>query len=189
MHGSKEAVMRKGTFYGWRVVSAAFVLAMLGLGFGFYGPPEFLHAVRESRGWSLALVSTAVTVHFLVGAIVTASLPALYGRFGISAVTKVGALSPAVGVFGWAMAAAPWQLFAATLFSGAGWVTMGVAAVNFLFGLGFGNGTFLPPLIAQAEFAREDVSRWSRSSLPWRRASTRSLRRVSVSSGSSRPGT
>ncbi len=28
-----------------------------------------------------------------------------------------------------------------------------------LFGLGFGNGTFLPPLIAQAEFAREDVGR------------------------------
>jgi MFS family permease len=28
-----------------------------------------------------------------------------------------------------------------------------------LFGLGFGNGTFLPPLIAQSEFAREDVSR------------------------------
>jgi hypothetical protein len=28
-----------------------------------------------------------------------------------------------------------------------------------LFGLGFGNGTFLPPLIAQVEFAPEDVSR------------------------------
>jgi len=28
-----------------------------------------------------------------------------------------------------------------------------------LFGLGFGNGTFLPPLIAQVEFAREDVPR------------------------------
>jgi len=28
-----------------------------------------------------------------------------------------------------------------------------------LFGLGFGNGTFLPPLIAQAEFVREDVGR------------------------------
>lgn len=122
--------MRNGTFYGWRVVAAAFGLAVLGLGFGFYGPPIFLSAVREAHGWSLALVSTAVTVHFLAGSIVTANLPTLYRRFGIPAVTKAGALSLAVGVLGWAIAATPWQLFGATLLSGAGWVTMGVAAVN-----------------------------------------------------------
>ena len=121
--------MRK-TFYGWRVVNAAFVLAVLGLGFGFYGPPVFLHAVRDARGWSLPLVSTAVTVHFLIGSIVTANLPALYQRFGVPMVTKAGALLLAVGVFGWATADVPWQLFAATLLSGAGWVTMGIAAVN-----------------------------------------------------------
>jgi MFS family permease len=121
--------MRK-IFYGWRVVNAAFVLAVLGLGFGFYGPPIFLHAVRDARGWSLPLVSTAVTVHFLIGSIVTANLPALYQRFGVPMVTKAGALLLAVGVFGWATAAVPWQLFAATLLSGAGWVTMGIAAVN-----------------------------------------------------------
>jgi len=31
---------------------------------------------------------------------------------------------------GWATATAPWQLFAATVLSGSGWVTMCVAAVN-----------------------------------------------------------
>ncbi|MHC4052161.1 MFS transporter [Bradyrhizobium sp. 25ACV] len=122
--------MQNGTFYGWRVVAASFGLAVLGLGFGFYGPPIFLNAVREARGWPLALVSTAVTLHFLTGSIVTANLPALYRRFGIAAVTKAGALSLAVGVLGWASATTPWQLFGATLLSGAGWVTMGVAAVN-----------------------------------------------------------
>jgi hypothetical protein len=122
--------MREGTFYGWRVVSAAFVLAVFGLGFGFYGPPVFLQAIREAKGWPLAVVSTAVTVHFLIGAIVTASLPTLYRRFGIPAVTKTGALALAIGVFAWAAATTPCQLFAATLLSGAGWVTMGVAAVN-----------------------------------------------------------
>jgi hypothetical protein len=50
-------------FFGWRVVAAVFVLAMFGWGLGFYGPPVYLHAVREARGWSLALVSTALTVH------------------------------------------------------------------------------------------------------------------------------
>ena len=45
---------RSGTFYGWRVVGAAFVLAAFGWGMGFYGPPVFLSAIREARGWPLA---------------------------------------------------------------------------------------------------------------------------------------
>ena len=34
-------------FFGWRVVAAVFVLATFGWGLGFYGPPVYLHAVRE----------------------------------------------------------------------------------------------------------------------------------------------
>jgi hypothetical protein len=54
------------------VVVAAFVLAVFGLGMGFHGPAVYLHAVHEARGWPLALISTAVTTHFLVGALVGA---------------------------------------------------------------------------------------------------------------------
>jgi MFS family permease len=121
---------RQDSFYGWRVVGAAFTLAVFGLGMGFHGPAVYLHAIHESQGWPLALISSAVTVHFLVGAVVVANLPALYRRFGIPSVTKAGAILLAVGIFGWATAAAPWQLFGASLLSGAGWVTMGVAAIN-----------------------------------------------------------
>ena len=122
--------VRTGLFYGWRVVAAAFTLAMFGWGLGFYGPPIYLHAVRETRGWSLALVSTAVTVHYLFGAIVVANLPKLYRRFGVPSVTKAGAISLALGISGWALALEPWQLFGATLLSGGGWVAMAAAAVN-----------------------------------------------------------
>jgi MFS family permease len=117
-------------FFGWRVVWAAFVLAIFGWGVGFYGPPVYLHAVLERTHWSLALVSGAVTVHFLVGAVVVANLPALYRRFGVPSVTAAGAVALGLGVLGWATASEPWQLLAATLASGAGWVAMGAAAVN-----------------------------------------------------------
>jgi Major Facilitator Superfamily len=117
-------------FYGWRVVGAAFVLAFFGWGLGFYGPPVFLHAVREARGFSLGVVSTAVTVHYLAGAVVVANVPALYRRFGLPAVTVVAAILLAVGICGWAIASEPWQLFAATLVSGTGWAAMGGVAVN-----------------------------------------------------------
>jgi hypothetical protein len=117
-------------FYGWRVAGAAFIVAIFGWGLGFYGPPVYLHAVRELRGWSLALVSTAVTAHFLLGAIVVANLPKLYRRLGVSAVTKAGAVALGTGVTAWAVAQEPWQLLAATVLSGAGWAAMGAAAVN-----------------------------------------------------------
>jgi hypothetical protein len=117
-------------FYGWRVVGAAFVLAFFGWGLGFYGPPVYLHAVREARGFSLGTVSTAVTVHYLAGAIVVANVPALYHRFGLPLVTGAASVLLALGVCGWALAREPWQLFAATLVSGSGWAAMGGVAVN-----------------------------------------------------------
>ena len=50
-------------FFGWKVLCATFVLAVFGWGVGFYGPPVFLHAVVQRTGWSVALVSGAVTLH------------------------------------------------------------------------------------------------------------------------------
>ena len=117
-------------FFGWRVVAGAFVLAIFGWGIGFYGSPVFLHTVVERSGWSVALVSSAVTFHFLAGAIVVANLPRLYRRAGLPFVTSFGALALALGILGWAEADRPWQLFLAAFFSGIGWVSMGAAAVN-----------------------------------------------------------
>jgi MFS family permease len=119
-----------GRFYGWRVVAGAFTLAVFGWGLGFYGPPIYLQALHEARGWSLALVSTAISAHYLLGAVVVANLPRLYRHFGIATVAKFGSLSLALGVLGWALADQPWQLFAATIFSGAGWAATGPATVN-----------------------------------------------------------
>lgn len=117
-------------FFGWRVVWACFALAAFGWGAGFYGPPIFLHAVIARTGWPLTLVSAAVTFHFLFGALVVANLPRLYRRLGVPRVTLCGAVALALGVLGWALAAAPWQLFLAAAFSGAGWVAMSAAAIN-----------------------------------------------------------
>ncbi|MFO1061365.1 MAG: hypothetical protein U1E53_30905, partial [Dongiaceae bacterium] len=117
-------------FDGWRVVAGAFVLAIFGWGLGFYGPPIFLETVTVGRGWPVGLVSAAVTVHFLAGALLVANLPRLHARFGLPAVTRAGACSLALGLAGWAAAAQPWQLFPAALLSGCGWVTMGAAAIN-----------------------------------------------------------
>lgn len=122
--------MRQPDFFGRKVVAATFVMAAFGWGIGFYGPPIFLYAVIQRTGWSPALCSSAVTLHFLAGTLVVINLPALYKRFGLPCITVAGAVVLACGVYGWAVATQHYQLFIAALLSGLGWVTMGAAAVN-----------------------------------------------------------
>lgn len=122
--------MKQAGFFGTKVVAATFVMAVLGWGIGFYGPPIFLYAVLQRTDWSVSLCSAAVTLHFLAGTLVIVNLPRLYKRFGLARVTTTGATVLAFGVYGWAVADQPYQLFIAALLSGLGWVTMGAAAVN-----------------------------------------------------------
>jgi MFS family permease len=120
----------RDTFFGWRVVWAAFVIAVFAWGIGFYGPPIFLKALHAGRGWPVSLVSTAITAHFLLGAVVVANLANLHRRFGLARVTQAGAVLTALGLLGWAFAREPWQLFLATPLSGAGWALTSGAALN-----------------------------------------------------------
>src|SRR5262249_5774516 len=84
----------------------------------------------EARGWSLGLVSAAVTLHFLIGALVAANLPRLHDRYGLPRVTKAGTLALSFGVLGWAVVTAPWQLLAVALVSGVGRASTSAAAIN-----------------------------------------------------------
>ncbi|AHL34669.1 membrane protein [Pseudomonas brassicacearum] len=119
-------------FFGKTVLACTFILAIIGWGVGFYGPPIYMQAVMERTGWPIAQVSTAVTLHFLSGTIVIANLPRLYARFGIPAITLLGSIVLGIGVNIWAQANQLWVLYAGAVCSGIGWVTLGAAAVNTL---------------------------------------------------------
>ena len=62
-----EAYSPTKMFYGWRVVGACFFIAGFGWGLGLFGSSVYLQAVTATRGWSIAEVSSAITV-FLVSA-------------------------------------------------------------------------------------------------------------------------
>lgn len=117
-------------FFGRKVVLAAFMTALFGWGVGFYGPPVFLYAVTQRTAWPVSLCSAAVTLHFLAGTLVVVNLPRLYQSLGMSRVSLLGSLLLCTGIYGWAVAQEPWQLFVAATLSGFGWVTMGAAAIN-----------------------------------------------------------
>ncbi|NYT37496.1 MFS transporter [Allopusillimonas soli] len=117
-------------FFGPWVVRSAFVLAFFGWGVGVYGPAIYLSEVLQRTGWPLTLVSSALTVHYLAGAMVIAMLPRTYRRIGLPWATFLGAACMMTGAMGWALAAHPWQLFAGAALSGAGWVCLGSVAIN-----------------------------------------------------------
>jgi MFS family permease len=112
------------------VVWAAFAVAVFGWGTGYYGPSMLLHAVRESRGWSVTLIATAISAHFLASALAVANLARLHHWLGLVGVTRAAGIATALGLLGWALAEQPWQLFAATLLTGFGWAGTGGAAIN-----------------------------------------------------------
>ncbi|MBT2297666.1 MFS transporter [Pseudomonas fluorescens] len=124
--------MKPSRFFGKTVLTCTFILAMIGWGVGFYGPPIYMQAVMDRTGWPVAQVSAAVTLHFLSGTLVIANLPRLYARFGVPAITLLGSIVLGVGVNIWAQASQLWVLYAGALCSGIGWVTLGAAAVNTL---------------------------------------------------------
>lgn len=121
--------VRQG-FFGWRVVAAAFVFAVFAWGIAFYGPSVFLHTIHETRGWSVSLISAAVTFQYPLGAGFVAYLDDAHRRFGLVAITRAGVLAFAAGTLGWGLAAAPWQLFAAAALTAAGWSATSSAAIN-----------------------------------------------------------
>jgi len=116
--------------FNWKIVWAAFLVALFGWGFGFYGPPVFLQMLHAQRGWSVSAISSAITFHFVFSAILIVYLPDAYRRFGLPRVTAVGLVAAAAGVLSWSLAQQPWHLFIAALVSGAGWATLSGAAIN-----------------------------------------------------------
>jgi MFS family permease len=117
-------------FFGWSVAWAAFTLAVFAWGIGFYAPAVFMQTLHASHGWSISQISTAISVHFLLSALVIAYLPEIHRKLGIAATTFGGGILMAVGLAAWSGAWQPWQLFLAAVPSAAGWATTSGAALN-----------------------------------------------------------
>ena len=126
------AINTEANRQGWKVVWVAFTVAVFGWGLGFYGPPVYLPVLHAKHGWSITLISSAITAHYLVGAVLIANLPSIYRRFELGPTTIIGAVLASAGAIAWANASEPWHLFPALLLSASGWSATSGAALNAL---------------------------------------------------------
>ncbi len=119
-------------FYGWNVVGATFVMALFSFGLGFYGLTVYVATLQQLHGWSASAVSAPVTVYYVAGALLTATIGDLYERFGPSRVVAGGAGAMAAGVAALGIVTHPWQLYPAFLMMSVGWGAMSGAAINII---------------------------------------------------------
>src|SRR5262249_10564904 len=119
-------------FYGWNVVGATFVMALFSFGLGFYGLSVYVAMLQQLHGWSASAVSAPVTVYYVAGALLTASIGDLYRRYGPRVVVGVGSVAMAAGVAALGLVTQPWQLYPAFLVMSVGWGSMSGAAINII---------------------------------------------------------
>jgi MFS family permease len=114
---------------GWRVVFACFISAVFAWGFGFYAHGIYLVELQKARGWSTGLISSVVTGHYVLGALLLPRIADAIGRFGPRAVFLSG-----LGATGGALlllpsVTAPWQLALLYALMAPGWNATSLAPI------------------------------------------------------------
>jgi MFS family permease len=117
-------------YHGWKVVACAFLIAVFGWGFGFYGIGVFLAELVERRGWATSVVASAVTVLYLAGAVLIAFIGSAFARFGPRRVVLVGVSAMGAAAIGLTWVTQPWQLYVVFPLMAVGWAAMSGAALN-----------------------------------------------------------
>ncbi len=84
--------MTRRVFPGWSVVAGVFVMLFTTAGLGFYGLSVYLRALTVERGFSLAAVSGATAVFFLVSGLTGLPVAALMARRDPRLLIAAGAL-------------------------------------------------------------------------------------------------
>ena len=124
--------MASPLFYGWKIVVVCFLIALFGWGMGFYGPGIYLASLKTHHGWSTTLISSGITMYYLMSATMILFIGDVFKRFGPRRVVLVGIMAMGLGVFSLTMITTSWQLYLCFLSMAVGWATMSIAAINTL---------------------------------------------------------
>lgn len=116
-------------FYGWRIVAVCLIAAVFANALGLFGAGVYLHALVGSHGWPTGLISGAITLFYVVSALLLIPVGGVIGRFGPQPIFALGAVALAAGVAWIGVAGAPWHAYGAFLVMGVGWACLSMTAV------------------------------------------------------------
>ncbi len=117
-------------YHGWLVVGTCFIAALFTWGFGVFGASVYLSEVTRVHGWSISLVSLAVTLFYLTNAASLTVVGSAIDRHGARPVILFGALALSAAIIGISQASLPWHLFAAFVVMGLGYATLSLTSLS-----------------------------------------------------------
>jgi MFS family permease len=121
-------------YFGWRVVAALFVIAVLAWGFGFYGHAVYLAELQRLHHWPTSLIAAASTVYYLSSAVLVIFVNDAIRRYGSRGCVVFGAICFAGSIAALSQVTQPWQLFAVYLVMALAWATLTVGAITNILG-------------------------------------------------------
>lgn len=122
--------MAARVFYGWWIVSACLLIAILSWGLGVFGTGVSLHAITQTRGLSVGAVSTAITVAGILSAIASFFVGPAIDRYGPRPVMVLGAIVMATGLALIGQVQTLPQVYGAFILSGLGNACLSVTAIT-----------------------------------------------------------
>jgi MFS family permease len=119
-------------YHGWLVVAVATLVALFGWGLGFYGPAVYLVVLKDRFSWNNTQVSAAITVYYLVAAVIIMSSAKWFEHYGARKVVATGIIAMACGAAGLGLVSQQWHVPIAFLALSVGWAFMSGAAINII---------------------------------------------------------
>ena len=103
------------------MVAACTVTAAFAWGLGLFGASVYLKSLSALHGWSISLISGAITGFYLTSAASAAVVGAQIDRLGARPVLVAGTLALAIGVFAIGQVGSPLALYLSFAVLGLGW--------------------------------------------------------------------
>ena len=112
------------------MVAACLAVATIGWGLGLFGSSVYLHALARDKGWSIGLISGAITLYYIVSAPVLVWVGSTIARVGPRPIIAFGAVAMGLGVASLGWVSAPWHVYLSFLAMGLGWACLSTTAVT-----------------------------------------------------------
>jgi MFS family permease len=122
--------MKHHTFHGWWMVSGCMAVAIVAWSFALYGPSVYLHTISQTHHWSIGLVSSALTLSFLVNASVLSFVGSAIAKHGPRLVMALGAAVMAAGFVAMSQISEIWHVYASFALMGLGWSCLSTTAIT-----------------------------------------------------------
>jgi MFS family permease len=109
---AQEESARAERFPGSRVVTGCFVILCVSSGLSFYGLAVYLNAFSNEQGWSLASISLATTLFFVIGGIVGLWIARIIAKRDVRVVLVLGGVLGGLALAFLGQVQERWQLYA-----------------------------------------------------------------------------